>query len=351
MVSPDLSPSGRIVGQSNTHHKKIKKIPLTVDAVSTAYDITNPQPQLFVTKSCRHLTQVLEDFADQMCFRKGGAESVQVAIDSEIISTCEYSSGLQVSGLFTRLLKNSVNKEIYIGTTGPTQISVNNKELDGHGISYHTEGFGSPVGPICNLMIPLEDATEYDLITLNIKREYVVHLEFVSGIEVIGVLKKIHKKLEKNVLMTFENCTVTGPTGDVLFQPEWGIYDMAVGIKISSVFSGSADKTKFDVYPSKSEETAKKIKYSDKEKFEFLIYNEIRSIRETGKNFNRLKEIITLLKNKKFESWLLFLEILELLEKGSKEYKDVRNALISISKINSKKKHLIDRGLNILDSE
>ena len=331
--------------------EKVKKIPLTVEAVDTPYDITNPQPQLFVTKSCRHLTQVLEDFADQMCFRKGGAESVEVAIDSEIISTCEYSSGLQVSGLFTRLLKNSINKEIYIGTTGPTQISVNNKELDGHGIAYHTEGFGSPVGPICNLMTPLEDATEYDLITLNIKRERVVHLEFVSGIEVIGVLKKIHKKLGKNVLMTFENCTVTSPTGDVLFQPEWGIYDMAVGIKISSVFSGSADKTKFDVYPSKSEETAKKIKYSEKEKSEFLIYNEIRSIRETGKNFKRIKEIIKLLKNEKSEAWLLFLEILELLKKGSREYTDVRNALISISKINSKEKHLIDRGLNILDTE
>ena len=331
--------------------EKVKKIPLTVEAVDTPYDITNPQPQLFVTKSCRHLTQVLEDFSDQMCFRKGGAESVEVAIDSEIISTCEYSSGLQVSGLFTRLLKNSINKEIYIGTTGPTQISVNNKELDGHGISYHTEGFGSPVGPICNLMTPLEDATEYDLITLNIKRERVVHLEFVSGIEVIGVLKKIHKKLGKNVLMTFENCTVTSPTGDVLFQPEWGIYDMAVGIKISSVFSGSADKTKFDVYPSKSEETAKKIKYSEKEKSEFLFYNEIRSIRETGKNFKRIKDIIKLLKNEKSESWLLFLEILELLKKGSKEYTDVRNALISISKINSTKKHLIDRGLNILNSK
>ena len=331
--------------------EKVKKIPLTVEAVDTPYDITNPQPQLFVTKSCRHLTQVLEDFSDQMCFRKGGAESVEVAIDSEIISTCEYSSGLQVSGLFTRLLKNSINKEIYIGTTGPTQISVNNKELDGHGIAYHTEGFGSPVGPICNLMTPLEDATEYDLITLNIKRERVVHLEFVSGIEVIGVLKKIHKKLGKNVLMTFENCTVTSPTGDVLFQPEWGIYDMAVGIKISSVFSGSADKTKFDVYPSKSEKTSKKIKYSEKEKSEFLIYNEIRSIRETGKNFKRIEEIITLLKNEKSESWLLFLEILELLKKGSKEYTDVRNTLISISKINNKEKHLIDRGLNLLDSE
>jgi len=200
-------------------------------------------------------------------------------------------------------------------------------------------------------MIPLENATEYDLITLNIKREHVVHLEFVSGIEVIGILKKIHKKLEKNVLMTFQNCTVTSPNGDILFQPEWGIYDMAVGMKISSVFSGSADRTKFDVYLSKSEETAKNIKYSEKEKFEFLIYNEIRSIRETGKNFKRIKEIITLLKNEKSEAWLLFLEILELLKKGSKEYTDVRKALISISKINSKEKHLIDRGLNVLDFE
>ena len=285
-----------------------------------------------------------------MCFRKGGAESVEVAIDSEIISTCEYSSGLQVSGLFTRLLKDSINKEIYLGTTGPTQISVNNEELDGHGISYHADGFGSPVGSISNLMIPLEDATEYDFITLNIKREHVVHLEFVSGVEVIGVLKKIHRKFEKNVLMTFENCTVTSPTGDILFKPEWGIYDMAVGIKISSVFSGSADKTKFDVYPSKSEETAKKLKYSEKEKSEFLMYNKIRSIRETGKDFNEINEIIALLKNEKSESWLLFLEILELLKEGSKEYKDVRDVLLSISKINSKAKHLIDRGLNVLDS-
>ena len=96
---------------------------------------------------------------------------------------------------------------------------------------------------------------------------------------------------------------------------------------------------------------AKKIKYSEKEKSEFLIYNEIRSIRETGKNFKRIEEIIKLLKNEKSEAWLLFLEILELLKKGSREYTDVRNSLISISKINSKEKHLIDRGLNVLDSE
>ena len=40
----------------------VRKIPLTVNAINTPYDITTEQPQLFVTQSCKHLTQVLEDF-------------------------------------------------------------------------------------------------------------------------------------------------------------------------------------------------------------------------------------------------------------------------------------------------
>jgi phenylalanine-4-hydroxylase len=36
-------------------------------------------------------------------------------------------------------------------------------------------------------------------------------------------------------LIRFKNCTVTyGET--VLFQPEWGVYDMAVGKKVVSAF-------------------------------------------------------------------------------------------------------------------
>ena len=46
----------------------VKKIPLTVNAVLTPYDITREQPQLFVTRSCKHLSQVLEEFAESMCF-------------------------------------------------------------------------------------------------------------------------------------------------------------------------------------------------------------------------------------------------------------------------------------------
>ena len=33
----------------------------------------------------------------------------------------------------------------------------------------------------------------------------------------------------------------------ILFQPEWGIYDMAVGKKVISAFSGPADVNSFDL--------------------------------------------------------------------------------------------------------
>ncbi len=44
----------------------VRKLPLTVDAVLTPYDITREQPQLFVARSCKHLSQVLDEFAESM---------------------------------------------------------------------------------------------------------------------------------------------------------------------------------------------------------------------------------------------------------------------------------------------
>ena len=82
----------------------VKKLPLTVDAVRYAYDITSRQPQLFVTSSCRHLTQVLEEFAETMCFKRGGASSLKVAVEAGSVCTAQYDSGVQVSGVFDEVL-------------------------------------------------------------------------------------------------------------------------------------------------------------------------------------------------------------------------------------------------------
>jgi phenylalanine-4-hydroxylase len=60
----------------------VKKIPYTLDAMYCNFDITKPQPQLFVAPDFKHLTSVLEQFAETMVFRKEGkTETNNISID------------------------------------------------------------------------------------------------------------------------------------------------------------------------------------------------------------------------------------------------------------------------------
>ena len=331
---------------------EVRKLPLTAEAVLTPYDITTQQPQLFVTKSCRHLTQVLDEYAETMCFARGGAESVQLAIDSEVVATCEYSSGLQISGRFNRLLTNVLGREIYVGTEGPTQLAYRDRELAGHGTDYHAAGFGSPVGRLCNLMKPLEDASEYELQAMDIVRHERVVLDFLSGVRVDGVLDAVLKEDHRILLMSFSDCTVTGPEGEVLFQPDWGTYDMAVGEHITSVYPGSADRARFDVYPPASEKKTRQADWSVDDLAEFELYKAVRDLRESGV---ASEEALQTLQRRCLDEaphcWLLWLELLELAPAGGQLAAEFRNRLAELGKMNEEFDLLIERGIKLLDNQ
>ena len=124
----------------------VKKIPYSIEAADTAFDITTKQPQLFVCRDFQHLSDVLEEFASRMAFRVGGLEGITKAIECKNTSTCQYSSGLQVSGVFSEVITDSAKNPIYLRTTGPSALAYKDKELPGHGRDYHKDGFGSPIG-------------------------------------------------------------------------------------------------------------------------------------------------------------------------------------------------------------
>jgi phenylalanine-4-hydroxylase len=235
---------------------RVKKIPLTVDAVTQAYDITREQPQLFVTQSCKHLSQVLEEFAESMCFRRGGAQSLRIAMDAGSMCTASYDSGMQVSGIFSEVLCDAVGNAIYLRTQGPTQLAFCESEVIGHGVEYHSEGFGSPIGYIKDFSRCLSEYTIDELKAHDIAIGEHVHLEYLSGITVDGTLRNIHRQDHRNLILTFDECTVTDLSGRVLFDPTWGSYDLAVGSSITSVYGGVADREKLQLYkPTPSTET------------------------------------------------------------------------------------------------
>ena len=85
----------------------VKKIPYSIDAMNQPFDITSKQPQLFVCRDFKHLRDVLEEFASKMAYQVGGLEAVNKAIECNNAATCEYSSGLQVTGVFDEVIVES----------------------------------------------------------------------------------------------------------------------------------------------------------------------------------------------------------------------------------------------------
>ena len=291
----------------------VKKLWYNLDTVNYSYDITQPQPQLFVTPTFQNLIAVLEAFADTMSFRKGGAESVLKAIESRNPCTAVYSSGLQVTGVFTDVGLSKKDELLFIKTSGPSALSFQNKQLDGHGKNYHKDGFSSPVGKLKTSAKALENFEEEELHHHQIIVGKKTNLVFESDLSVVGLVKNILIKDQKIMLISFEECTVKDENQHILFKPEWGTYDMAVGEKIVSVFCGAADKEAFEEISHVSEVQTKKTEYPIEVKTLHQLYQKVRDIRINNQGFEALAGIFTELKSNFREDWLCALEILEIL--------------------------------------
>ncbi|AZI27804.1 aromatic amino acid hydroxylase [Pedobacter sp. G11] len=301
------------IGESATcMQPEVEKLWYNIDTINYAYDITQPQPQLFVTETFQNLIDVLEQFANTMAFRVGGAESVMKAIACKNVATAVYSSGLQVSGVFTDIGIAANDDLTFIKTTGPSALAVNGKQLEGHGKNYHQDGFSSPVGKLKNAIKPLEDYTAAEMIALGCFAGNNTKLVFESGITVKGNVKDVIRVNEKVILIVFRDCTVTESNGNILFKPEWGNYDMAVGEKIVSVFNGAADKDAFEEITLISQEKTHAITYDEKTVKLHQLYKSVRHIRDSGEHLDQLPEIFNQLKNNFRYDWLCALEILEI---------------------------------------
>jgi phenylalanine-4-hydroxylase len=277
---------------------RVKKIPYSIEAVKTPFDITTKQPQLFVCRDFKHLRDVLEEFASKMAYQVGGLEGINKAIECNNTATCEYSSGLQVTGVFIEVITDDKNSPIYLRTTSKSALAFKHRELAGHGIDYHKDGFGSPIG--------------------NWKQTEVAEgkkakLEFDSGIVIEGKVDKILRRDGKLLLITFSNCRAKH--GDrVLFDPDWGTYDMAVGERIASVFNGAADKDAYNQVALVPKERTIKVPSDAKRKRLENLYAQVRKIRASKTGDERLGEIWETQQAEHPEDWLLSMEIFEILD-------------------------------------
>lgn len=329
---------------------EVNKIPYSIEAAYQDFDITKPQPQLYVTPDFAYLQEVLEEFANTMAVRKGGWRGLKKLIKSKQLGTIEISTGLQISGHFSRMIKNEDNEVVYFETKGETALSYREKEVIGHGVSRHKNGFRSPLGKLKGINLSIENMGPRDLQAYHFYDGKQISFEFESGIIVEGMnVTGIRNLRGELMLIQFTNCTVTYKN-EILFSPEMGDFDMAVGKEIVSAFAGAADYHSFNLVNHVATSETIRVQISEKETALNSLYKEVRDIRNSSEiDATKLQKVFKNLKENHRTDWLLPLEIYELMAKTNTNFsEEVLKHLLNLKQERPKVAHLIEGGLSLI---
>jgi phenylalanine-4-hydroxylase len=308
------------VGESrNCLTAAVKKIPLSIACTEQSYDITRPQPQLFVADDIPHLVAVLAELEETLSFRRGGLSAIEEAKRARAVTTTVFAdTRLSVSGILKDASINGDRVE-YLSWQGPVQLCHAEKELQGQGVAAHPEGFGSPVGKWlkANDKSPSQ-LTDSDLVALGLKVGSRCELAFVSGFVVQGALQKVTRIESKLKLLTWTDCTVARGS-DVRYQPAWGVFDMLVTDgDVASVYGGPADRPSYGDHNQGKASTkpGRTSPFTEREKQVFGMYQIAQSLRSRvsrGENVQaQISQFVEQCQKDFRDQWLLRIESIEL---------------------------------------
>jgi phenylalanine-4-hydroxylase len=251
---------------------------------------------------------------------------------------------------------------VYIQFEGPTQLCADNAQLFGHGISHHPHGFGSPVGFLKNATKCLSDMSDSELTSLGLQIGSNAELVFESGVLVAGMLTNFtrHPQNGQLIMITFENCRVTHQ-GKTLFDPAWGVFDMAIGSTVVSVFGGPADRLAFGETDDFVAKVIPKKVWSPLMQHKHELYQKVRTFiegLESGRfapdqrTSDELDNLLEQIEGDLPHDWLLRLEMLELSDRlPSKNWRGrVEMELKNLSDKDADTRHKIEDGLRVMSN-
>lgn len=325
---------------------QVRKIPFTLQAcISTSYDITRPQPQLFVANAFEDLIRALEEFASTMAFRRGGGYGLRIGIEAENTVTAVLDSGVQLTGILKDALFTAKGDEAGFVLTGVKQISYHDQASEIiHNAELPEEIFiplfePSIAGePLENLIALIEGPG----------------LEAKTGLLLKGLVKNEVILGPGARFLLIENPRVTDKGGRTVFTLTHPLCPIPIASRILSVFGGAADRKNFVLdnrKPVKMVESHQSNMTTENRALNAL-YREVREFRDSGStDCTPLQQVLERLDESHPLDWLLRLEVLELCIR-----RDSENPLVSHlkSKLEQLKTHSLDfqemiqRGMEIL---
>ncbi|MAV58693.1 MAG: phenylalanine 4-monooxygenase [Candidatus Marinimicrobia bacterium] len=329
---------------------KIKKIKYDLNCINYNYDITEPQPQLFVTDNFKNLKTQLEKYSSSMAYLTGGLEGLNKALNSKTVNTVILDSKISISGILKDYHTKS-NHISYLQFTGPSQLCFNRKEITNQGTEFHQEGFGCPLGKIKSVNKSIFQCNLDDLKILGIAIGSTTSLDYESGIILTGKVENIQFINKIPLIITFSNCTIKN-NKNIFFNPDWGNFDLISGDEVISVHGDAADYDKFYNSSNQSLNYVQSSTLTDDNKELNEYYDYIQKFK-FSKNIdsNKLNKIYDNVINKYPKEWLLLFEILNTIgnDKNFSNLKDkIKYKLISFCNKKEDQSIIIKRGFEII---
>lgn len=139
----------------------------------------------------------------------------------------ELDNGVAVEGKLAKFILNENGTLAYVQFGGPTKIKSGDKVIPGQDVDIHDKGYGMPVGTTKNF--EKNWFKKENLVAAKIVVGKRLILEYESGVVVNGIVKKLTLDADGNLqVITFTDVMAT-KQGELLFDKEWGDFDIAVG--------------------------------------------------------------------------------------------------------------------------
>jgi phenylalanine-4-hydroxylase len=157
------------------HDPDVVKLPLDAACVDFAYDITRPQPQLFVARDFEQLDHVLDVVANTLAHRIGGEAALLRAAASGELASVELPSGASLSGV-VRTLHKTGDAIDWIELSGSCAVACDRVALPSWP---RTDGYVLPLGR-------LADGTSLSKISASQFSHRRLRLQLQNGITISG---------------------------------------------------------------------------------------------------------------------------------------------------------------------
>jgi phenylalanine-4-hydroxylase len=293
----------------------VRKIPLDERCVEVGYDITRPQPQLFVAPSFEALHEVLQRVAASLAEQQGGALALSRALASEELCTVRFSSGASVMGTLVEV-GPGLAEPAWLRFEGPVAVGWDGKIPEEAPELHRSDGLFVVVGGPRDGG-SLAEASDRQLARALEPASGRHRFGFATGAEVRGRLERCERQRNGRLAwLELGAVTLTLPGRAPLELPR---YRLLVAGTVVTAHAGAADPRYHPDTARPETRVPKPRRFSSGERARIELHEQVERARGLENPEPALRRVYDTFAHTDPEEWLLRFVVLEGLLKAGRE--------------------------------